>query len=391
MNARKLVASVSILGCCIGGPVILDYASGHTIQTTQEARAFSIWHILAPLAGAFLTQAMNPKEEHVHMATAPSIMLKTPADQYLPAIVSLRQQAVILRKRVKISKIKVGSNGNCLEKVRFFLDGRLSTMFNLESEPFQVGTDFIGSDARNKIFDTANDFWTPGEVYYIGFRALGERDEDVDGRHPGFNTIPVMILDDQPFMLAATDPTYRQFLTEQMGGLPAIPVSRMVTPDGEVRVSISPEQDIKLMQNQPMPVMENESAKTLIVDPAPGIVQPNQPVVASQKNEGLRMRAFVRNQPVGQSISLTIAEAEKTAFCFQAGELGAQTTLALFDESGKLLFPGKHMSGRTRTFYLGTDVQPGNYHLQVAAKGADNSFGEKLDIKITVKKEDGRR
>ena len=320
------------------------------------------------------------------MATAPSMALETPDGEYLPPIVSLRQQAVILQKGVRITEIKVGANGNCLEQVEFWIDSDSGTKIKLEKAPWAVGTAH-----GHKIIDTADPFWQPGRVYYIGFRAMGEQDDDVNGRHPGFNCIPVTILTKEPFRLAVTSASYRQNLVDLMGSYPSIGVSRIVTPDGRVEASINPEQDMKRLQlapNQPIPVMENESSKTLNVGPAPisqapGIVQPNQPITA-QQNEGLKMRVFVRDQEVQKEIRLTRNEAASTPFKFKSGELTSQTALALFDQSGKLLFPGKNMPGRTREFLLG-NVQSGVYRIHAAAKGADNSFGEQLQIKVTVK------
>lgn len=397
---KTITSSLLITGLIFGGSAVFDetieylaknqrnpiesisgqlnqnpFAQFEALRLTPQANAFSIWSLLLPLAGGFLTQAMNPPKTDVFMATSPSISLRDPNGQYLPPVLpQARQQAVILRKRVKISEIKVGSNGNCLEKVEFFIDGRKSTKIRLECEPYSVGTDLIDRDERNKIFDTANPFWEPGKIYYIGFRAKGERDEDVDGEHPGYNTIPVIILDDTPFQMAASrtpqGEEYRACLANNLGSLPSIPVSTMVTADGRVIHSLAPNQDLATNQLQ--------------VSQPPGVVQPNQPVPA-QRNDGLAVRSFLR----GHNVKGTVVLRQSDRLYFENGSLATRNMVVVLKDTGEEIFRKEYRRSdwpSLRPSLNFDQLAPGTYRILVQALGADNSVGESLRLTVQVKK-----
>lgn len=334
-----------------------------------RAEAFPIWSLLLPLAGAFLTQAMNPEKHDVFMATAPGVMLQTPTGEYLPPHLSLRQQALILRKGVRIAKIKVGSNGNPLQKVEWFIDGDRTSLIKIEKPPYWVGT-----DAGHEIFDTANPFWRAGEIYYIGFRAKSDRDEDVDGEHPGFNCIPVVILDDQPFQRAATDPNYRQYLAESMGSLPSIPISRHVDSNGVVGFSVGDGRGEPAVPTSLMP-------GTVLPGPS-GLALPNSPVLAQQR-DGLRMQASLRGVAVtGNEIHLTRAEAQHVSLVFWAGELTTKTVVVV---QGLAKDYSAVKEERRREITL-KNFPTGKFQVSAQAQGADGSVGEPLVLTVVIRK-----
>lgn len=366
MRTKNLVLSLSLAAfIALGAPALMVDETAKAInpktevRLTESAEAFNIWSLLIPIFGGALNNLVNPERTDVWPASAPTLELETPDRQYLPPILVSRQQAIILKKGVRIKRVKPGVVGPPLEYLEYWVDGD----GKLLSGKIKDGAFFVGTARGDERFDTSNPIWEAGAIYTLNLEFKCERDARSYGRQ-GWNAVQILILDDEPFRLAATDPNYRQYLSEHMGGTPSIPVTRHIDGQGNIGYSFG-----------------SGTGQPAVPTPTQaGVTQPNQPVAAEQRG-GLDIIASHRGQPITGELRLKRTELG-TPIVFQAGGTAAFTAVQIHlpyrQEPWTVVQPGKGQNISLKK------LVPGTYPIQAQARGADGTLGPAIQFNLIV-------
>lgn len=336
--------------------VIVVMSSSINILTCKPVEANPLWYLLAPVLSTFLNKVISPDRQEVWPASAAVMELETPDGRPLPPIAVTRQQAIILRKGVRIRAIKPGVVGPPLKKLEYYRDGDKTTLISVTDAPWSVGT-----GRGNQCLDTASADWKVGGIYTLNLYFECDKQAATYGKE-GWNAIQVVVQDDSFFRWAVTDPNYRQYLADGMGTLPSIPVSRVVDEQGNVGFSVG-----------------NGPAAMPTVDT--GVTTVSTEVRAEQR-DGLKVRFLHHGVPVTDGkIYLSLSDRTR-GVDLEGGPLVARTAFKVLDGSGRELYSRVGDVSRTITFNGWTE---GDYIILAQGQGADGSIGpgEKIELHIT--------